>query len=101
MSVLLTVAYALLVRRKEFWLFMLYVCVSLVNLGYLLISVSKTVEFAIFANDVAYLGKQISAVGIARRRIFYAYLLEDACRRAFVCDLKNPLCTRAFGIILL
>jgi DNA-binding CsgD family transcriptional regulator len=30
--------------------------VTVVNLGYLLLSASKTVEFAIFANDVVYLG---------------------------------------------
>ena len=35
---------------------MLYVCVAVVNLGYLLLSMAKTVEFAVFGNDVAYFG---------------------------------------------
>lgn len=52
----LLVAYLLMVKNKEFWLTMLYISIAVVNLGYLLLSVSKTVEFAIFANDVAYLG---------------------------------------------
>ena len=52
----LLIAYLLMVRNKEFWLTMLYISIAVVNLGYLLLSVSKTVEFAIFANDVAYLG---------------------------------------------
>ncbi len=52
----LTVAYFAIVKKREFWLSLLYICVTVVNLGYLLLSVSKTVEFAIFANDVAYLG---------------------------------------------
>jgi DNA-binding CsgD family transcriptional regulator len=52
----LTFAYFTLVKKREFWLSLLYVCVTVVNLGYLLLSVSKTVGFAIFANDVAYLG---------------------------------------------
>lgn len=52
----LSVAYFAIVKEREFWLSLLYICVAVVNLGYLLLSISKTVEFAIFANDVAYLG---------------------------------------------
>lgn len=52
----LLIAYLTLVKQKEFWLTMLYICVSIVNLGYLLLSMASTVEFALFANDVAYLG---------------------------------------------
>ena len=52
----LCVAYFAIVKKREFWLSPLYICVAVVNLGYFLLSISKTVEFAIFANDVAYLG---------------------------------------------
>ena len=52
----LTVAYLLMVKDKEFWLTMLYISIAVVNLGYLLISLANTVGFALFANDVAYLG---------------------------------------------
>ena len=52
----LLIAYWVMVKNKEFWLSMLYVCVVTVNLGYLLTSISKTVEMAIFGNDVAYFG---------------------------------------------
>ena len=52
----LLIAYMVLVNNKEFWLTMLYFCVSVVNLGYTLLSCSRSVEFALFANDVAYLG---------------------------------------------
>lgn len=55
-SVLLFVLYSILVKNKEFWLGMLFVCITLVNLGYLMLSLAGSVEFAIFANDVAYLG---------------------------------------------
>ena len=55
-SVVLLVLYRFLVKNKEFWLGMLFVCITLVNLGYLMLSLAKSVEFAIFANDVAYLG---------------------------------------------
>ena len=52
----LAAAYFAIVKKREFWLSLLYVCVAVVNLGYLLLSMAKTVAFAIFANDVAYLG---------------------------------------------
>lgn len=52
----LLIAYFIIVKKKEFWLTMLYCCVPIVNLGYTLLSLSKTLEFAIFSNDVVYLG---------------------------------------------
>ena len=55
-ATILLVGYFALVRKKEPWLLLLYVCVTIVNGGYFLLSISKTVEFAIFANDVAYFG---------------------------------------------
>ena len=44
------------VRKKEQWLLLLYICVAIVNVGYLMISLSSTVEFAVFANDITYFG---------------------------------------------
>ncbi|MBP3376253.1 MAG: hypothetical protein J6L83_05770, partial [Clostridia bacterium] len=55
-SVGLLIAYSVMVKHKEFWLTMLFCCVPVVNLGYSLLSMAKTVEFAVFANDVTYLG---------------------------------------------
>ena len=55
-ATVLLIGYCALVRKKEPWLFLLYICVTIVNIGYFLISVSKTVEFAIFANDITYFG---------------------------------------------
>ncbi|MBO5092115.1 MAG: hypothetical protein J6C61_06510 [Clostridia bacterium] len=56
LSVGLLIAYSIIVKTKEFWLTLLYACVTIVNLGYLLLSIAKTEGFAIFANDVAYFG---------------------------------------------
>ena len=56
LAVGLLVAYCVMVKNKEFWLTMLYICVSIVNLGYTLLSAAKTLEFALLGNDVAYLG---------------------------------------------
>ena len=52
----LLIAYSVMVKNKEFWMTMLHVFVLVVNLGYLLMSLATTVEFAVFGNDVAYLG---------------------------------------------
>lgn len=59
LSLLLPVGYYLFARKKqdERWLFVLYLSVCVVNLGYLLLSLSKTVEFALFANKIAYFGQ--------------------------------------------
>ena len=59
LSFLLPVGYFLFVRKKqkEPWLLLLYICVCVVNLGYLLLSVSASVEFALLANKIAYLGQ--------------------------------------------
>ena len=55
-ATVLMIGYIALVRKKEPWLLLLYICVTVVNVGYFLISLSKTVEFAIFANDITYFG---------------------------------------------
>ena len=52
----LLIAYFTVVKKREFWLGLLFVCVTVVNLGYLLLSLSPTTEIAIFSNDLAYLG---------------------------------------------
>lgn len=55
-AMLLLLGYCILVKKKEFWLLLLYICITFINIGYFLLSISKTVEFAIFANDLAYCG---------------------------------------------
>ena len=52
----LLIAYSVMVKNKEFWLTMLYISIAVVNLGYLMMSLANTVGFAVFSNDVAYLG---------------------------------------------
>ena len=59
LSLLLPIGYFPYVgkKQKEPWLLILFIAVCIVNFGYLLLSVSKTVEFALFANKVAYFGQ--------------------------------------------
>lgn len=42
--------------KKEPWLLLLYVCIAVVNTGYFLLSVSRSLQFAILANNIAYFG---------------------------------------------
>ena len=58
-SLLLLPLYFTCVRKhqSETWLFVLFLSISIVDLGYLLISLSKTVKFALWANKIAYLGQ--------------------------------------------
>jgi DNA-binding CsgD family transcriptional regulator len=44
-------------KQNEPWLFVLFLCVSVVTFGYFLVSISKTVDFALWANKVTYLGQ--------------------------------------------
>ena len=59
LSLVLLPLHYIFVRKKqnEPWLLMLFICVSVVNLGYTLVAFSKTVEFALFANKITYLGQ--------------------------------------------
>ena len=56
LALLLLLGYCIFVQKKENWLLLLYICVAIVNLGYFLLSISPTLEFALFANKIAYLG---------------------------------------------
>ncbi len=56
-AIVLLVLYCTLIRKKEKWLLVLYSCVCVVNLGYLLLALSKSVEFALIANKIVYFGQ--------------------------------------------
>ena len=55
-SLLLLIGYAALVKKKELWLLLLFASVFLVNAGYFSLSMSRTLEEALLANRLAYLG---------------------------------------------
>lgn len=56
LSLLLAGSYCALVRKKENWLIWLYFSVFIANTGYFALSISKTLEEALLANRLAYLG---------------------------------------------
>lgn len=56
LSLLLLFVYILLVKKKEHWFLLLFSAVAVVNIGYLSLSLSDTLNEALLANRIAYLG---------------------------------------------
>jgi len=56
LSLVMLSGYFFLIKKKEPWFFVLFISVFVVNLGYLLLSVSQTLGMALHANRLAYLG---------------------------------------------
>lgn len=55
-ALVLLVACIIVDRKKEKWLRLLFVSVFIANLGYFLLSVSKTLDFALLSNRIVYAG---------------------------------------------
>jgi len=56
LSLLLLVGYCCFIKKKEIWFLLLFASVFVVNGGYFSLSVSKTLEEALLANRISYLG---------------------------------------------
>ncbi len=66
-------AYCIVVKKKTVWFILLYSCVTVVNLGYLAMSVSGTLEEALLANRISYFGS-------AYLPLCMLMILVDTCR---------------------
>ncbi len=55
-SLLMIATYYYVDRKRDIWLLLLFVCVAICDLGYFLLSVAKSLDFALWANRIAYLG---------------------------------------------
>jgi len=56
LSILMLVGYLTLIRKKEFWLMVLFTSAVIVNIGYLSLAKATTLDGALMANRVSYLG---------------------------------------------
>ncbi len=56
LALVLLLGYSFLVKKKEYWFLVLFSAVTIVNIGYLSISLSNTLEEALLANRISYLG---------------------------------------------
>lgn len=55
-SLLMIATYYYVDRKRDVWLLLLFVCVAICDLGYFFLSVAKSLDFALWANRIAYLG---------------------------------------------
>jgi putative two-component system response regulator len=55
-SIVLLIVYCLVIKKKEKWFIVFYISICIVQIGYLLLSISKTVELALLFNKISYLG---------------------------------------------
>ena len=56
LAFLLLLGYFFSIKKKESWFYVLFMSVLVVNIGYLMLSVSNTLDMALWANRIAYLG---------------------------------------------
>lgn len=56
LSLLILIGYCSFVAQKEVWFLLLFASVFIVNTGYLTVSISTTLEEALLANRISYLG---------------------------------------------
>lgn len=59
LSLLLLIGYCTLIKKKDTWFITMFASVFIVNAGYLSLSISKTLEEALLANRIAYLGSAV------------------------------------------
>ena len=58
-SLLLLIGFCTLIKKKETWFITLFASVFIVNAGYFSLSISTTLEEALLANRIAYLGSAV------------------------------------------
>ncbi|MBQ2687681.1 MAG: hypothetical protein IJF52_03530 [Clostridia bacterium] len=56
LSLIMLIGYSFLIKKKEPWFIVLFTAVMIINVGYLSLSLSKTLDEALLANRIAYLG---------------------------------------------
>ena len=55
-SLLMLVCYCVFIKRKFAWFWVLFSSISVVNIGYFALAISKTLDEALLSNRIAYLG---------------------------------------------
>ena len=56
LSVVLLVGYFFVDKKREKWLMLLFISILICNTGYFMLSLSKTLTFALISNSIAYIG---------------------------------------------
>ena len=98
LSLVLAPLYFALVRKKakEPWLLIHFICVSIVNLGYTMIAFSQSVDFALFANVITYLGQVVMPLCM----FMLIYKLCGYPRRRWLVGILVGLAVLMYAVIL-
>ena len=73
LSFLTLIVYCCIMRKKDMWFLLMFSMVCVVNTGYLALSVSKTLEEALLANRISYLGSAFLPLAML-------FIILDVCR---------------------
>ena len=72
LSLMLLIGYCTLIKKKNTWFITLFASVFIVNAGYFSLSISSTLEEALLANRIAYLGSALLPLAMLM-------IIKDAC----------------------
>ena len=92
LSVILLVAYFFVDKKREKWLMLLFISILICNTGYFMLSLSKTLTFALISNSIAYIGNVFLP-------FFMFMLILDVCNIKHSKALKYVLL--GIGVVIL
>lgn len=72
LSLLLLIGYCTLLKKKDSWFITLFASIFIVNAGYFSLSISTTLEEALLANRISYLGSAVLPLAMLM-------IIKDAC----------------------
>jgi len=93
-ALLLAVGYWGFIKKKNTWLLLLFVSVVIVNLGYLSLAISETLEEALLANRISYLGSVFLPLCMLMT-------IMDVCRVNYQKNLPAVLLCISIAVFLL
>lgn len=73
---LLFVAYAVMAKQKEIWFLVLFGSIIIVNTGYFALAISETLEEALLANRIAYMGSVLLPLSMLM-------IIVEVCRLSY------------------
>lgn len=94
LSLLLLIGYCSLVKKKDPWFTPLFASVFIVNAGYFSLSISKTLEEALLANRIAYLGSALLPLAMLM-------IIKNSCNIRFPKALTTLLITTSILVFLI
>ena len=92
LSVILLVVYFFVDKKREKWLMLLFISILICNTGYFMLSLSKTLTFALISNSIAYIGNVFLP-------FFMLMLILDVCNVKHSKALKYVLLS--IGVVIL